>query len=283
MQESQINTKDGVSLFVRDWPPASGMRRRGSLLLVHGLGEHCGRYAHVAARLNSLGLHVRGYDHRGFGRSEGARARVPYREALVDDLTLMFERLTADATAAGDGSPSFLLGHSMGGAIVARAATGGFLAPRGLILSSPALKTRLSGLLYALTAVSERIVPNMPSPHGLPLHRISHDPGEVAKALADPLNHPLITPRLAMFIAKAGPRAVEDAAGLKTPTLLLAAGDDRLVDVQGARDFAARAPAGSCTLKIYDGLYHEIFNELPEDRARVLDDLAAWLAAQLGA
>ncbi len=282
MATAPMQTPDGISLHVRDWALAPGARRRGALLIVHGLGEHSGRYAHVAELMNSLGLHVRGYDHRGFGRSSGARAQIPSRETLVDDAKLVFDRLAADATAAGDKLPPFLLGHSMGGAIVARAVTDGWIAPRGLVLSSPALKTRLGGLLYAFTAAAERIVPNLASPHGLPLHKISHDLDVVAQAFADPLNHALITPRLAMFIAAAGPQAVLDAPGLKTPTLLLAAGDDRLVDVQGARDFAARAPAALCTLKIYDGLYHEIFNERAADRARVLADLKAWMVQQLG-
>lgn len=110
-------TVNGTELFVREWP---ALRRRGSLLLVHGLGEHSGRYAHVAAVLNDAGLHVRAYDQRGFGRSGGARATLPHADALVDDATAMFDALAAEARAAGEPAP-FVVGHSMGG-LVARSA-----------------------------------------------------------------------------------------------------------------------------------------------------------------
>ena len=125
---------DGTTIFLREWPVPEGTEQRGAVLLVHGLGEHSGRYAHVAERLTALGLHVRGYDHRGHGESEGPRGSVPRPEALLDDLRAVFEDL------ADGGAPPFLLGHSLGGATAARAATGGWVTPRGLVLSSPALR-----------------------------------------------------------------------------------------------------------------------------------------------
>ena len=136
----KIKTQDGVELFIRDWPLTPGAARRGTALIVHGLGEHCGRYAHVAAALNAIGIEVRGYDHRGFGQSGGRRAVLPTQNAYLDDAKLVFESLADDARRAGDTVPPFLIGHSMGGAIAARATTGGWVRPRGLVLSSPALK-----------------------------------------------------------------------------------------------------------------------------------------------
>src|SRR5262245_39608206 len=108
---------DGTEIFLREWPVPDGTEPRGALLLVHGLGEHSGRYAHAAERLAALGLHVRGYDHRGHGDSGGPRGSVPHPEALLDDVRAVFDDL---ATSAG-GTP-FLLGHSLGGAVAARAA-----------------------------------------------------------------------------------------------------------------------------------------------------------------
>jgi alpha-beta hydrolase superfamily lysophospholipase len=278
-----MRAADGTELFVHDWPVAAGTPRRGSALIVHGLGEHAGRYAHVAAALNAIGIVVRGYDQRGFGRSGGARAAVPSSDALIDDARLMFEALAAEATATGDAAPPFLIGHSMGGAIAARAVTGGWIKPSGVVLSSPALKTRLKGLQLFLVRAGSRLLPNFQSPHGLPLHRISHDTQLVAETLADPLCHPLATPRLVAFIVDAGERARRDAARLDVSVLLLVAGDDRLVDADGAREFAAAAPPALCAVREYPGLYHEVFNEREPDRTRVLADLTKWIEQRIGA
>jgi alpha-beta hydrolase superfamily lysophospholipase len=242
---------------------------------VHGLGEHSGRYAHVAERLAAQGLHVRGYDHRGHGESGGPRGSVPHPDALLDDLRAVFDDL------AGDGAPPFLLGHSMGGATAARAATGGWVTPRGLILSSPALRISPSPLETGLLAVARRLAPDRAFPNRLPVGKLSHDPREVAAYKADGLNHDRITPRLYDFMADAGAAARRDAARFTIPTLLLVAGADALVDARGARELSAALPAGVGTLHWYDGLYHELFNEREPDRTLVLDDLTAWLEEQL--
>jgi alpha-beta hydrolase superfamily lysophospholipase len=278
-----IKTKDGVELFVRDWPVPTGTRRRGSALIIHGLGEHSGRYVHVAAALNDIGVAVRGYDHRGFGQSGGPRATIPSPNELLDDAKLVFDAFAAEAKAAGDPAPPFLIGHSMGGAIAARAVTGGWIRPRGLVLSSPALKTGMPLHLRLLVAVGNRLTPNLVQPHGLPLHKISHDPQVLAAAKNDPLCHDKATPRLVAFILDAGRCALSDAGKLDVPALLLVAGEDRLVDPQGAREFAVALPPGCGTLHWYAPLWHEVFNEREPDRSRVLGDLKAWIGDQLEA
>jgi alpha-beta hydrolase superfamily lysophospholipase len=275
-------TADGVTLAVRDWPLPVGVPRRGAALLIHGLGEHAGRYDHVAATLGALGVATRAYDQRGFGRSGGARGAIPHPEALLDDARLVYDALAADARAAGDGAPPLLIGHSMGGAVAARAATGGWIAPSGLVLSSPALRTRMSALDRMAAAAGLRLAPDLAVPHRLPLERISRDPAVVAAVRADPLCHDRITPRLARFIDEAGAHAIRDAARLRVPTLLLVAGDDRLVDPAGAHAFAAAMPAGLCTVRDLPGHYHEVFHEREPERGRVLDALAAWVADRLG-
>lgn len=278
----RIKTGDNVDLHVRDWPLAPGVQRRGSALIVHGLGEHSGRYAHVAAALNEIGLAARSYDHRGFGRSGGPQAVLPHADALLDDAKLVYDAFADDAQAADDAAPPFLIGHSMGGAIAARAATGGWIAPRGLVLSSPGLKTRLPAPAQWAIHAAAKVLPNAARPHGLPLGKISHDAEVLAEAEADPLNHRIATPRLIAFILDAGERARHEAALLKVPALLLVAGDDWLVDPAGAREFFAALPPGFGTMHWYDGLYHEIFNEAEPDRTRVLGDLTAWLVQHSG-
>ena len=278
-----MKTKDGVELFVRDWPLPAGARRRGSALIVHGLGEHSGRYAHVAAALNGIGVTVRGYDHRGFGQSGGPKATIPSLNALVEDAKLVFDAFAAEAKAAGDSAPPFLIGHSMGGTIAARAVTGGWIRPRGLVLSSPGLKAKIPLFKRLLIAVGNRLTPNLVQPHGLPLDKISHDPRVLAEAAADPLCHDKATPRLVAFILDAGKCALRDAAKLDVPTLLLVAGEDRLVDPEGSREFAAALPPGRGTLHWYAPLWHEVFNEREPERTRVLGDLQGWIASRLDA
>jgi alpha-beta hydrolase superfamily lysophospholipase len=267
---------DGTDLFLREWPVPAGTPERGSLLLVHGLGEHSGRYAHVGGRLAALGLHVRGYDHRGHGESAGPRGSLPHPDALLHDLRAVFD----DLGAARD-APPFLLGHSLGGATAARAATGGWVTPRGLILSSPALLVAPSPAERGLIAVARRLARDTAFPNRLPIDKVSHDPAVVAAYKADGRNHDRITPRMYDFLADAGAAARRDAARFTVPTLLLVAGADALVDPRGAREFSAALPAGVGTLHWYDGLYHELFNEREPDRSGVLADLDAWLEEQL--
>jgi len=276
-----LHTQDGIALHVHDWPVPNGVARRGALLLVHGLGEHSGRYDHVAAALGAEGVFVRSWDQRGFGRSAGKRAVLPHPEALLDDARLVYDALAADARAAGDDAPPFLLGHSMGGAVAARAATGGWIAPRGLVLSSPALRARTTLSQRVQLAVGRRLMPTLAVPNGLSVDALSRDPATIAAYKADALVHDRVTPRLAQFILDAGAQAIADAPRLRVPTLLLVAGSDRIVDAGGARAFAAALPDGVGTLHVYDALYHEIFNEREPDRGRVLGDLGAWVAERI--
>ena len=268
---------NGVELFVRDWPAEP---RRATALLVHGFGEHSGRYGHVAAALNAAGVSVRAYDQRGFGRSGGARATLPTRDARLDDVTAVYDALAAETRGAGE-PPPFLIGHSMGGLVAARAVTGGRITPRGLVLSSPALATRLGAVAQMAVRLGARVMPNFQLPHGLPLDKLSHDPRVVTAVRADPLSTAKATPRVAAFMIEAGRATLRDAGRLRVPTLLLAAGDDRLVDARAIRAFAAVAPPHLVTLHWYDGLYHELFNEREPERTQVLDALSAWVSATM--
>ena len=154
--------------------------------------------------------------------------------------------------------------------------------PRGLILSSPALRVSAGPAERALLAVARRVANDRAFPNRLPVGKLSHDPREVAAYKADGLNHDRITPRLYDFLVDAGATARRDAPRFTVPTLLLVAGADALVDARGSRELSAALPAGVGTLHWYDGLYHELFNEREPDRTLVLDDLAAWLDEQLG-
>ena len=266
---------DGDNVVIQDWPLEPGVALRGMVIIVHGLGEHAGRYDHVARELNSWGFAVRGYDQCGHGESGGLPGSLPTDTRLLDDLADIVDSTRARMDKA---TPLIVLGHSMGGLVAARFASLGLRPLDGLVLSSPALDPGLSAFQKLLVAVLPKLAPNLRVGNGLDASFISHDPKVVAAYRADRLVHDRISARLARFIATAGPATVALAPQWTIPTLLMYAGNDRLVKPQGSRDFAAAAPQKVLTTVCFDGLYHEIFNEL--DARPVFDALRQWLDAR---
>jgi len=261
---------DGQRLFLRDWPCAQA---RGSVLIVHGLGEHSGRYQRLAQWFNQRGYAVRGYDQRGHGQTPGQRGALRHADDLLEDLAAVYNDYAGSRPTA-----PLLLGHSMGGLVAARAVLDGRVAPAALVLSSPALRSRESRWLVKLAGMLTSAVPNLPLRSGLKIDKLSHDAQAVAAYRNDPLRSGWITPRLADFIFRAGASAIVDASRLALPTLLLVADSDELVDPAGSRDFArAAAATRQLTTRFFAALYHELFNEAKPARSQVLMQLADWL------
>ena len=265
---------DGENLAVQDWPLAPGVPQRGCVLLVHGLGEHVGRYDAVARRLNAWGFSVRGYDQYGHGESGGPRGGLTHDARLLDDLADLVDSTRARMPA---GQPLVLLGHSMGGLVAARFVALNLRPVDALVLSSPALDPGLGAVQKLLLATLPRIAPGLRVGNGLDAQYLSHDPAVPAAYRADPLCHDRISGRLARFIAQGGPATVARAAHWRVPTLLMWAGSDRLVNPAGSRAFAAAAPQAVVQAHGFEPLYHEIFNESPELAEPVFDRLRAWL------
>lgn len=247
-----LSAADGTRLHLYTWP---GEARRGTVLIVHGLGEHAGRYTHVATWLAERGFATRSYDQRGHGRSDGARGVIPTPNALFDDLVGVVNALRPTA------GRFILLGHSMGGAVVAEFAARRVRSADAVILSSPALKARLSLVQRAQLAVGLALMPSVAMGNGLDTSGIAHDAATVRAYLDDPLVHARVSARLAKSIIDAGDVATAAAAKWSTPTLLLYAGSDRIVDPAGSDAFAARAPREVVESKRFPALYHEILNE----------------------
>jgi len=276
-----IKAADGTELFIKTWKVPEGIPRRGAVLVVHGVGEHCFRYNHVAVFLNSMGLEVRGYDHRGFGRSGGKRAVLPANNTFVEDLKLVFDSYTVETASQGDNYLPFLMGHSMGGCIAAKACTDGLIKPRGIILSSPGLLPNISGFKKQLVKLLLKLVPDKQVPSGLPISKISRDKTVVKAYKNDPFCHDLVTPRVVEFMLTGGKQAIEDARKLTMPTLLLVSGSDNFVKPEGSIAFHKNLPEGLGKIHIYDNLYHEILNEIIADRQCVFNDLKTWIEIQL--
>jgi alpha-beta hydrolase superfamily lysophospholipase len=275
---------------MQSWPPDDALPPRAVVLMVHGLGEHASRYGHVARQLLDWGFAVRAYDQRGHGESGGERGGLVSDSLLLEDLAEVVDdtrlralRLSLSGAAADDKHlPLILLGHSLGGLVTGRFVSLGMRPVDGLVMSSPALDPGLHAIEKLLLAVLAALAPNLRISSGLRPEFLSHDPEVVRSYLADPLVHAKISARLARFIATAGPATVAAAAHWTTPTLLLYAGADKLVNPAGSRAFAEAATshgrAQVVTARCFDDLYHEIFNE--REAAPVFASLKAWLDAR---
>jgi alpha-beta hydrolase superfamily lysophospholipase len=274
---TSLTTSDGLSLHIQHWPAAPPAR--GTVLIVHGLGEHTMRYQHVARHLTDRGWNVVGYDHRGHGRSGGAKGVLNQGDDLLRDLALVI-----DAVRAGHAGPLVLLGHSLGGLIAARfVAEGTSATPAAwhrpvdaLVLSSPALDPGMNAVQKLTLAIAGPLAPNLAVNNGLQPSWISRDPAVVQAYQADPLVHDRVTPRLVRFIVDGGTFALQQAPRWKVPTLLMWAGSDRCVAPRGSAAFAAAAPKDIVTSREFPALFHEIFNE-PE-QGEVFAALDTWLA-----
>jgi len=270
----EFGTPGGHQLAVREWT-APG-HPRAIVQLVHGLGEHANRYDALARRFNTLGLTVRAHDHYGHGASSGARGDLPDGLRLVDDLG----RMVDETRRLHPGVPLLLLGHSLGGLVAASFVARAVRPVDGLLLSSPALDAGLSRMQRGLIAVLSRLAPGLRLGNGLDARYLSHDPLVVQAYQGDPLTHDRIGARLARYLADEG-AVVQAAAPLwRVPTLLVFAGDDRLVNPEGSRRFAAAAAPGVVRAVCFETLYHELFNE--RDAAPVFAEVEGWLAERWG-
>lgn len=272
---STLTTVDSDQLAIYDWPSTDANASRGTVLLVHGLGEHMGRYAHVAKHLNGWGFSVRGYDHFGHGLSTGPRGGLPSDERMQDDLSKV---LTLTRQKMSPNEALVLIGHSMGGGIVGRYVSLHPTAVDALVMSSPALDPGLNVIQKALLATLPKIAPNLRIGNGLNANFICRDAAVVEAYLADPLVHDRISARLASVIAVSGAATIQAAPQWSTSTLLMFAGDDKLVNPAGSRVFAATAPACVKT-QAFEHMFHEIFNA--PDQAQVFDVLKTWLDQSL--
>lgn len=269
---SPFTASDGENIALRDWPLPVGTALRGVVVIVHGLGEHAGRYERLAAFLNGWGFAVRAYDQYGHGESGGARGALPSANRLVEDLADILE---ATRQRIGARVPLILLGHSLGGLVAASLVALGGSPVHALVLSSPAFDAGLNPVQRILLATLPRLAPNLAMGNGLNPRYLSHDPQVAEDYRTDPLVHDRITAQLARFIVDTGPAVLERARDWRVPTLLLYAGDDRLVNPRGSRAFAAAAPPQVVTAHCFDQLYHELFNEVGAQP--VLAQLRQWL------
>ena len=262
-------------LYRQSWLPEG--ESRAAVVLVHGLGEHSGRYEYLAAHCSARGFAVHALDHYGHGKSDGLAGHVERFSVYLDGVRELVGRVRDEHP----GIPLFLLGHSMGGLIAAaflREAQSEF---RGAVLSGPALKSDAAppAIVLWINRLLSWLAPTLPM-IGLDPAGVSRDAKVVRAYVGDPLvHHGKVRARLIAEMMAAMNKTLAQAPDINLPILIMHGEDDVLTSPDGSREFFAHAGSADKTLKIYPGLYHEIFNEPEKDV--VLTEMTDWLEAHL--
>ncbi len=270
----ELRPAGDVRIHFRAWAPD---RPRAGLLLAHGLGEHSGRYASLAATLSRRGIAVFAPDFRGHGLSGGQRGHVRRFADFLGELDAMREEAVRSLP---NGAPLLLMGHSLGGLIAIRyLETRSEAAFRGAVLSAPALglERKVSLAERLLARVLDGVLPRVPFPNAIPPEDLSHDPAEVAAYRRDPLVHRWITVRLFTEMRDAMDEARAERGRIGVPALFLVPEEDRVVNVEATLAFCRGT---SFEVRRYPGLFHELLHEV--QREAVADEMAAWMEARIG-
>lgn len=270
--EGSFRGRRRLQIFWQAWFPDG--ESRATVVIAHGLGEHGGRYQHVAAELVGKGMTVYAIDHRGHGRSGGPRAFLDrWRNAVAD-----LDQLVELARRKSAGRPLFLLGHSMGGALSLAYTSMHQDKLQGLLLSGPAVALDGAPPMIGPIAKFLSLVAPRLGLFGIDPSLVSRDPAAAGAYAADPLNCHGKVPartlaelvRLVEFLPGALPR-------IRLPLLIMHGTDDKLAGVEGSEGVIDSVASADKTLLLYEGLYHEVFNEFPADRMKVLADMSGWL------
>ena len=274
-QEGSFKGIRDADIYYQCWLPEG--KAKAVLLIVHGLADHSGRYMNVVNRFVPLGYAVYALDHIGHGKSSGTRMHVERFEDYTDTLKTYFDRVRHWQPD----QPIFLVGHSMGGLIGALYLLGHQAELTGAVLSGPSVKTHdtVPPVVIFIGRVISALMPKLGLIR-LEAEGVSRDPAVVQAYVTDPLVcHGKITARLSAELVKTMQRVTAEAAKITLPILIVQGSADKLVDPKGARMLYDTVSSVDKTIKIYDGFYHEVFNEPEHDR--VLGDVKAWLEAHL--
>jgi alpha-beta hydrolase superfamily lysophospholipase len=276
--ESKWQGNNRITFYIRGWEP-NNKRPRALLALIHGLGEHTGRYIHVGKTLTDAGFALVGFDLRGHGRSGGARGHFPALNAVMQDIRQFFKFLVQRYPDL----PHFLYGHSLGGLLSLAYALQYPAGLNGVIVTGAGLRSPLQEQKgkIAMVHVLGSLLPAITVPSGLDATTISRDADVVKKYINDPIVHDKTSLGLGKTAIKAIEFSFAHASEFKPPLLIMHGAADKLTYPSGSEDFAKLASENNkdVTLKLWDGLFHEIHNE-PE-KAEVFKLMIDWLDKHL--
>ena len=269
--EEAILMGDGLRLYVRRHETAAA---RGEVVLVHGFGEHSGRYAALTEHLLANGYAVTAYDQRGHGLSDGLPGHIEDFSEYDEDL----DRVVALTRSRAHGRPLFIIGHSMGGLVTLRFLARKAVDVAGAITSAPLIAVAVPVPAHKLliARLGLRFAPRRRLDNEINPAHLSRDP-EVGKAYAaDPHVHRKVSPKWFAEATRAMAELQEWAGQIRTPILVMHGTDDRLASVEATKALFARIGSADKELAIYEGYYHELFNE-PE-KQKLYERVTAWLA-----
>jgi alpha-beta hydrolase superfamily lysophospholipase len=275
--EANLKSKDGIEFFVRGWEPE--IKSKAIVALVHGLGEHTGRYEHIAQAMTDAGYTLVGFDLRGHGKSGGVRGHFPSLDAVMQDIKDFFAFLTTRYPEL----PQFLYGHSLGGLLVLTYVLKNKPKLKGVIATGAGLRSPIhqQKMKILMAKVLGSLAPSAQIASGLETAAISHDPKIVDAYLHDPLVHN----RISLGFGKTGLNATDyvwsHAEEFSVPLLIMHGSADRITYSHGSADFSRLAAKNNTdiTLKLWEGMYHEVHNE-PEKK-QVIQFMIDWLDRHL--
>ena len=276
--ESKFEGSNGINFYIRGWDPTNN-RPKALLSLIHGLGEHTGRYLHVGKSMTDAGYALVGFDLRGHGKSGGARGHFPSLSAIMQDMRQFSKFLVQRYPDI----PHFLYGHSLGGLLSLAYALQYPAGLNGVIVTGAALRSSLQEQKNKIAMVNllGSLLPNITVPSGLDATTISRDTDVVKKYTNDPLVHDKTSLGLGKTALKAIEQCFAHAKEFTPPLLIMHGADDKLTYPSGSEDFAKLSAETNkdVTLKSWDGLYHEIHNE--SQRAEVFKVMIEWIEKHL--
>ena len=269
MNQLYWKNADGLRLFAADWPVRNP---EAAIALVHGQGEHIGRYMQLADWYNRHRVAVTGYDHQGYGRSEGKRGHAGNLQVLLDDIGKLIE----ETRSRYPGTPLFLYGHSMGGGLVLN-----YVAQRnpdltGLIATGPWIRLAFEAPAIKVIAgkILRKLMPTLTLPTGLAAHFLSRDEAVVQAYQEDPLVHDQLSAAAGIALLQGAEWLNRYAGKFSIPVLLMHGGADKITSPTATKEFASRV-AGNVTHREWPGLYHEIHNE--KEQAAVFEYTLDWM------
>lgn len=269
---------DQTPLFWQKWIPDGAVNC--VLVFQHGLGEHCGRYQNLLEAMEGTGTACYAMDARGHGMSDGKKGHVQPFYLFADDLHQFVEMVKEEQKI----DKVFLLGHSLGGVIAIDFALQHQSSLKGLILSAPGIQAYMNSYLKAARLMAKlltTIAPALTLGANLKLDYLSHDTQVIADYKADPLVHGRASPALGYAMFNIHKKIYAQAADLTIPLLIIHGTGDKITNPKGSERFYQLAGSVDKTLKLYNGLYHEMINEIPIAKAEVLRDISAWIEQRI--
>jgi len=273
-EEYRWTTFDGVPIYARTWKPQG--TARAVVALIHGLGDHSGRYPWLVEGLTAGGCAVSAFDRRGEGKSGGPRTHTPSYDALLRDI----DQHLANTRERFPGLPLVMYGHSFGGQQTLYYLLKRRPSVAAVVASSPALASGVpqSGVKVAAGRLMAGLAPAVLFPTGTPLSSLSHDEGWIQTTLADPFFTDKVSARLGILLLDIGKWVLSQPEIPPVPLLIMQGTDDQHADPKVNIEFAGRL-RGDVTLKVWEGLGHELHNEVK--RAEVLAYVAGWMSQHL--